>query len=711
MTLAGAALPRRDGTAKVTGAARFAGDHHAEGMLHGVLVGAPVPAGRLRSIDTAEARSLPGIVSVLTHLDLPRLGAPPVPEAASGRVPLQDDEVHHEGQPVALVLGETLEGTQHAASLVRIEVEATGFVPHPGTGGPEPELPRPSGYLIGEPDFGLGDADAALAGAAVTHEAVYVQPSRHANPMEPSATLAEWRDGTLTLIDAAQHVYGVRAVMAAVLDLPPERVRVLARHTGGGFGCKGLVWPHQMLAAVAARMMQRPVRIALTRAQMYSTVGYQPRVVQTIALGAGADGRLEGLSHEAINVTSVVDDYVENAIEASKSAYATDAMRLSQRVQRANVNLPTPMRAPAWGTGLWPLESAMNELAHRLGIDPLDLRLANYADTEPATGRPWSSNRLRECYEQGARAFGWRERPREPQRDGRWLVGHGMSGCSKVCELFPSESQVRLRADGSAVLETGFQDIGSGTLTIFPQIVGDVLGLEPGLVTCLMGDSDLPEAAPTYGSTSTMSVGASVLRAAEDVLAELRRRSGHDLDDAGGPGPGALAAAMRGAGLDELVGRGSFAPDEDSPYALSTFGAVFVEVGVDPDLGQLRLRRAVGRYSVGRIVNPRTAHAQMVGGIVWGWGKATLEASRQDERLGRWLSKDLSGVLLPVNADIPGDIDVDFISEVDEIATPVGGKGIGELGAIGVEAAVADAVFHATGIRVRELPITPAQLA
>ena len=305
--------------------------------------------------------------------------------------------------------------------------------------------------------------------------------------------------------------------------------------------------------------------------------------------------------------------------------------------------------------------------------------------------------------------FGWRPRPCGPERDGHWLVGQGMADCAMGCFRSPSTARVRLLADGSAVVETGTQDIGTGTLTIFPQIAADLLGLEPGLVSLRMGDTRLPEAGMTAGSSSTMGVGSAVMAATQDVLASLSKRLGRDLGPA--PGAGALAAAMREAGLEELAGEGEFAPDSDSPYAFHTFGAIFVEVGVDPELGIVRLRRAVGRYSAGRIVNPRTARSQMIGGIVWGWGKATMEASRHDPQLGRWVSKNLAGVALPVNADIPSSgIDVDFIDEVDDHASPVGGKGIGELGATGVDAAVADAVFDATGKRIRELPITPDKL-
>lgn len=703
----GAPLPRQDGPAKVTGAARYAADHVAEAMLHGVLVGAPTPAGRLLAIDPAAALQVPSVTHVLTHTEMPKLGVAPVPPASSVRTPMQDDEIDYEGEPIAIVLAHTLEAAEYAASLVHADVEAGPFTPHPHGDRANAVIPRESGYTSGPADAEHGDVEQAIASAPVRVEATYVQPSRHHNPIEPSATLAEWRDGTLTMVDATQWAYGVRIVMSALFGIRPEQVHVRSPHTGGAFGCKGIVWPHQTIAAAAAMVSGCPVRIALSRAQMYSIVPYQPQIVQTVSLAASDDGHLQAIEHESINVTSVSDDFVEYATAASQTTFAAPAIRVRQRVQRANVNLGTAMRAPVEGCGLWALGSAINELAAELEIDPIELRLANHADAHPFTGQPWSSKKLRECYEQGAQAFGWRRRPNEPGRDGPWLVGQGMADCAMGTFRFASTAHVRLHADGRAVIRSGTQDIGTGIVTILTQIVCGVLGLEPGLVDCEIGDTELPEAGPTFGSSSTMGVGAAAMAAAEDLLAKLRERSGHELGEA--PGGGALAAAMSAAGVEELVGVGSFTPEE-SPYALHTFGAIYVEIGFDTELGIIRLRRAVGRYSAGRIVNPRTARAQIVGGIVWGWGKATMEASHQDERHGRWLSKNLAGVALPVNADIPSDIDVAFIDEVDEHASPIGGKGIGELGATGVDAAVADAVFHATGKRIRALPITPDKL-
>jgi xanthine dehydrogenase YagR molybdenum-binding subunit len=695
----GQPLPRLDGREKVTGRARYAADHQLDGMLYGAFVTATVPAGRVRGIDATPATVAAGGVVVLTHEDMPRYGEAPEVISAGAHLPMQDDVIRYEGQPLAIALAETPEEAEHAASLVRVEVEPADFRPHPGPDDAGAVVPPESAYTWFPTSIEHGDVEAAIAGSPVLHEGTYVQPSRHHNPIETSATLAHWRDGTLTVIDAVQHVYGVQWVLCGVFGLEPEKVVVRSEHTGGGFGCKGFIWPHQVLTPAAALIVDRPVRIALRRSQMYGMVGYQPQVVQSIALAADDDGHLRALRHDSANVTAVYNDWVEYATEGTKSAYATPVMKLTQRVQRANVCLPTAMRPPTEGCGVFAIECAMNELADRLGVDPLELRLRNYAEVDPDSGKPWSSKELRACYREGAAAFGWRA---EPRREGNWILGQGMATCLHGgAPQAGSRARVRLRADGRAVVECGFQDIGTGTVTVVAQLVGDLLDVKPERVECRMGDTNLPEAAPTYGSTTTMSVGGAVIGAARKLRTDL----GLGEDDRWA----SISAAIRERGVEEVSAEGSFSPAEDSPAVMRTFGAVFVEVAVDPELGLLRLRRAVGRYSVGRIMNPRTARGQMVGGIVWGWGKAALEESRQDRRLGRWLSKDLAGVALPVNADIPAEVDVDFIDEFDA-ASPIGGKGIGEVGATGVEAAVVEAVFHATGRRIRKLPITPAKL-
>jgi len=722
----GEPLPRIDGSIKVTGAARYTADLRVPNMLHAVFVTAIIPAGRVTSVDKREALAEPGVVRVLTHDDMPRskvaIAGPPF---AHSFLPLQDDEVRHEGQPVALVLAETLEAAEAGAKKVSIRYEAR--TPKTPVAPLWPELdrialtPKNTGYFFLEPEFAKGDANEELRLAKTRVEGVYSQPSRHHNPMEPSAVLAQWEGDALTVYASTQHVYAVQRGLAALFGISSDRVRVISKHTGGAFGVKGLIWPQEALAALAAKTVGRPVRVVLSRANMYSFLGYQPRIVQKMALGADDRGVLAAVTHDVVNLTSMTDDFIEFATEASKSLYATRSMYLRQRAERAHVPMPTAMRAPVEGPGLWALESAMDELAVDLGVDPLDLRLANYAESDPATGAPWSSKKLREAYEEGARLFGWRDRPRAPRREGDWIIGHGMASCLMGTFRFPSRAQLTLRRDGTAVIATGTQDIGTGTLTIFPQIAADVLGLPSGNIALELGDTNLPEAGPAYGSSSTMGVGAAVLAAAQDVRSKLARlanlapkeavMTGGRIGLAGAAYGLPIADVMDHAGETEVIGTGAFDPAQHGAgYSMRTFGAVFVEVGVDPELGLLRLRRVVGSYSAGRIINPRTARAQLLGGIIWGWGMAAMEQSAFDVSLGRFLAKNLAGVAIPVNADIPPDITVHFVAETDDKASPIGGKGVGELGATGVAAAVANAVFHATGKRIRDLPITPDKL-
>jgi xanthine dehydrogenase YagR molybdenum-binding subunit len=439
----GEPLPRIDGPIKVTGAARYTADLRAANMLHGAFVTATIPAGKVLAIDRSDALADPGVVRVLTHEDMPApkttIAGPPF---AHSFLPLQDDAIRHEGQPIALVLGETLEAAEAGAQRVRVRYAPTTAQSPAAPIWSELDraavTPKNSGYFFFEPEFTKGNADHNLARAKHRIEAVYSQPSRHHNPMEPSAVLAQWDGDALTIYASTQHVFAVQTGLAALFGVPPERVRVISKHTGGAFGVKGLIWPQEALAAIAAKIVERPVRIVLSRADMYSFLGYQPRIVQKMGLGADEKGTLAGVTHDVVNLTSVTDDFIEFATEASKSLYSTPGMRLRQRAERAHVAMPTAMRAPVEGPGLWALESAMDELAVELGVDPLDLRLANYADTDPATGAPWSSKKLREAYEEGARLFGWRERSRAPQRDGDWIVGQGMASCLMGTFRFPS---------------------------------------------------------------------------------------------------------------------------------------------------------------------------------------------------------------------------------------------------------------------------------
>lgn len=698
----GQPLSRIEGKNKVTGRARYSGDVSVPGMLHAVIVGAPVASGRVISIDSKAALAHPGVVRVLTRVDMPKFGeiAPP---AAVLNLPLQTDEIRHEGEPVAIVLGETLEAAEEGAALVRVDVQR-GEMLIAGNGKQEP-VPQ-EGLPMGR-DFSKGDIAAGLTAATHRVRQTYQQPARHHNPMEPSSTLAEWHGDSVTMYDSVQAAYNVPPTVGAALGIPPENVRVIAPHTGGGFGCKGYVWPHQVLAAAAAKVVGRPVRLTLSRSHMYANVGYQPWMRQEVELGATADGKLTALRHEIVNSTAMLDTHFEPSSETSKCLYACPAILTKQRLERVSINLPTAMRAPVEGPGTWALESAMDELAVALKMDPLELRLRNYAETDPHTGKPWSSKKLREAYESAARRYGWLERHMRPRRDGNWVIGHGMATATMGSFRHAGGARVRLKDDGTAVIETGTHDIGTGTQTVFTQIAADTLAIPAERVSIVWGDTRLPRASPVYGSSATMTTGSAVMMAAREARAKLDKLA---------PGIKDHGAAMRKIGVSDIVGESQFtlphglsfnADGEGTPWAMRTWGAVFVEIGVDPDFGILRLRRVVASYSAGRIINPKTARSQLTGGIIWEWGKATMEESVQDPTHARWLAKNLSNVAIPVNADIPAELDVDFVDEYDEHASAIGARGIGELAATGVAAAVANAVFDAVGVRVRSLPILP----
>ena len=726
MTRIGEGLGRLDGPAKVTGAAHYAADFKAESQLHAVLVGATVAAGIVTATDTGAAVAVPGVQRVLVAGDLPRpaegFAGQSVPPLATHHLPLQDDRILYHGQPVAMVLADTLEAAEEAASRVRAEIEEEPWQ-HPEQAGAQ--TPEAASYAaLSSLDVGVGDIDAAVSDAAVTVAARYIQPSRHNNPMEPSAILAHWSGDQLTVHDSVQHLYAVQSALAAVFGIDPASVRVVCPHTGGGFGAKAFVWPHEILAAMAARVAGRPVKLVLTRAQMYANVGYQPWMSQDVTLAAGTNGALTGIRHDVINITALTDDYVEFGSVTAGALYASPAIATSQRVRRGHVNLPTFLRSPIDGPGTWALGCAMDELARATRTDPVDVRLLNYAEREPVSRRPWSSKKLVQAYVEGVRRFGWRDRPEGGTRDGHWRLGCGVADATQGQYRFPSRARLILDADGHLTIQAGFTDIGQGAPTIFPQVAASVLGLEPEAIELHAGDSTLPFAGPTFGSGTTIGMGAAVLDGARQLLARLADMAGWAIEEVTAS-DGRLRRGSQRIRLAELVARaggtitvegafnlpsGANVDAGPAEVATRTFGVVFVEVGVDESLGLVRLRRATGVYSAGQIINERTARSQMIGGIVWGWGMATSEASLLEPQLGRWHAQNLAGVALPVNADIPAAIDIAFIDETDDAAGPLGAKGIGELSATGVAPAVANAVFDAVGVRFRELPITPDRL-
>jgi xanthine dehydrogenase YagR molybdenum-binding subunit len=671
-------------------------------MAHAVIVPATRAKAQIAGIDLRDALVAPGVIAIFTHENAPRFGKVTVVLAEDSLPPLQNDRIRYEGQPVALVVAESLEQANAAARLVRIAYREEKFqVDFLAL----PDRSEPVTQFFGLPlDTAWGDAAKAWHEGPVKVEGVYLTADRHHNAIEPAATLALWEDGHLTVHDATQGVTEQRDALAQALGLDPARVRVKNGFIGGGFGGKLWGLPHQLLAAMAARELARPVRLVLTRAQSFTAHGYQAATRQTVALSARADGTLTSLRHEVTAAGAFVGDYMEAAGWDTHALYATPNFGIAHHRTRLDRMSPSSMRSPFGGVGLVPVEIAMDELADALGMDPLELRLKNYAEVDPANGAPFSSKRLRECYHEGARRFGWANRMPAPRtmRDGRDLIGYGMATAVLRAFRFPAAARVSIDRAGQVLVETGAHDVGQGLSTILRQIASDALGVPIERVDLSFADSALPTATFTGGSSTSMSVGSAVQRAAEDLQRKLAATGAND--------PDAYVRALATLNLARLSADGEWSPaaEVDAPSIFS-FGAVFAEVKIDRDIPVPRVSRVVGVYDAGRILNPRTAASQMSGGIIWGIGQALLERSDMDVHLGRFVSKNFAGYLVPVNADI-GEIDVSFVENFDPHASPLGARGIGELGAIGIGAAVANAVFNATGVRARDLPIRPEHL-
>jgi xanthine dehydrogenase YagR molybdenum-binding subunit len=736
MNAIGQPIARIDGRLKVTGGARYTADIPLADATHAAIVSSTIANGRTVSIDTSVAEKAPGVLGVFTHRNMPRMKPTPKPWShlhphGQSYLPLQDERIHYAGQPIALVVAATLDQATHAGTLIRIEYEAQ----RPVVFGPQTAK-----AAVDPPQFlwpvasSVGDAEKAIAAAAVRIKRTYTTPDRHHNQMEPHATTAVWdADGTLTLYETTQHIFGAKELVSIVLGIPPEKINVVSHFLGGGFGGKAYVWPHTLLAALAAQVLNRPVRVQLTRAQMYSMVGHQPATIQTIALGADRDGKLTGIRHDSISPTPVFDNYIEYAALVARSLWgASGGISTNHKVVHVNRNTPTPLRAPHEALGHFALESAMDELAYATGVDPVALRLLNDTEIDPHSGRPFSTRAMRKCLTAGAERFGWDKRTPEPasMRDGRHLIGQGMAGAIFTHWRWPAKARVTLKRDGSALVETGTHDLGTGTYTVMQQVAADTLGLAPDKVTVRLGDTRLPASHASIGSATMANAGASVMlaaKAARDRAIELSV-TGRNAPFAGAVRDdvvaidGTLVLASKNLnityvellarnGLVTLVGDGNYDPVEEAngPKAVFSFSAVFAEVRVDPDLGLVRLSRFVGAYDAGRIINPKTARSQAIGGIIWGVGQALLEQSETDPVTGRFLHRNYSGYLVPTNADIPR-LETLFVGEFDEEASPLGAKGLGELTAVAVAPAIANAVYHATGTRVRDLPITVEKL-
>jgi xanthine dehydrogenase YagR molybdenum-binding subunit len=645
-----------------------------------------------------------------------------------GPMVLQSDIIAYDRQPVAVVLADTFERAQHAASLVIVHYDRERPQTTFAMGTPY----KPKAVHGKDADTVRGDAAAALAAAAVRVDHVYTTPAEHHNPMEPHATIARWDGDSLTVYDASQGVFGVRTRLAGMFGIPPENVRVIAKFIGGGFGGKGSAWPHTILTAMAAKMIGRAVKIAIWRPQMWGSVGYRSPTIQRVALGAGADGRLVSTIHEVQGQTSQIDEFVESSGILTTMLYTSPALLVTHRVTKLNVGTPTYMRAPGESTGSFALESAMDELAIATNLDPIELRLRNYADMDQDAKLPFSSKSLRECYRAGADAFGWSRRTPAPgsMRDGRMFVGLGMASATYPTNRSAASALARIDAFGNAIVQSGGVDIGTGSYTAFSQVAAEALGIPVERITFGLGDTRMPNAPNAGGSQLTASVGSAVKLAALDARNKVAALAIADpRSPLAGAAPEALdakdgrlflkadpsrgetyAAIVERSGNVMVEGRADAKPgDEKKQYAMHAFGAQFAEVRVDPDLGTVRVVRQLGAFAAGRILNAKLAHSQYIGGMTFGLGMALLEETRRDDRTGRVMNANLSEYLLPVHADVPATEAI-LVEEVDPHVNEIGVKGIGEIGIVGAAAAIANAVYHATGKRIRDLPITPDKL-
>ncbi|MGW0333428.1 xanthine dehydrogenase family protein molybdopterin-binding subunit [Streptomyces sp. NPDC003011] len=683
----GTAHTRVEGRDKVTGAARYAGEIPFASLAHGWLVLSTVARGRVRALEDAPVLAMPGVVAVLHHGNAPRVhsdyvGLLGLPDRTAAV--FQQDRVPHVGWPVALVVADTSEQAREAAEALVVHYETE---PHDvDFSGEHPDAYPLDAHMPAVAE--KGDLEAGLAASAVVVDAEYTTPEEHHNPMEPHAATARWDGGRLEVVDSNQGTTWVAGELAQMFSLDPAAVRVRSEHVGGGFGSKGLR-AHQVAAVMAATVLRRPVRVVMTRRQMFSLAGYRSPTRQRLRLGADADGRLRALEHRSLSVTSTVHEFIEPAAAVARTMYDADAHHTVNRVVRLDVPTPTWMRAPGEAPGSFALESALDELAERCGIDPIDLRARNEPERGPVSGLPFSGRNLLACFREGARRFGWADRDPRPglRRDGRLLLGTGTAAASFPAGAAPSTAAVTAQADGTFTVRINAADIGTGARTALTLVAADALETAPEHVRVRIGDSDLGPAFIAGGSMGTRSWAWAVTAAA----AELRERLA--------PGTGIPPEGIT-VRSDTTEAVGALAQTERHSY-----GAQFAEVAVDPATGEVRVRRMLGIFAAGRIVNPLTARGQFVGGMTWGISMALHEEAVRDHAFGGHYGADLAGYHVASHADVPS-LEADWIDDPDP-DDPVGIKGIGEIGIVGAAAAIANAVWHATGVRHRDLPIRP----
>lgn len=734
-------LSRVDGAAKVTGAATYSAEYKVPGLVHGVLVTSTIAKGSITAIESQEAEAAPGVLAVISHLNAITVLGWPERKQPAGRAPVgtafrvfYDPFVYFDGQPVAMVVAGTHEQAVHAASLVRViykrETHQTHFEKNIHKAGVSLNVQRSKNSPFQDYERG---AAAMQGNTDVRIEAEYTIPTQHHQPLEPHAIIAVWEAGDkLTVYDKNQGVKSVQGQLAQAFKLPRENVQVISKYIGGAFGSGIRVWPHTMAAVMAARQLKRPVKLVLGREQMFTSVGYRPYTIQKISMVATKDGRLTGIVHEGKGQTSMYEEHLERTVLASRTLYACPHVSTRYRLLPLDVNTPTWMRGPGDATGMFALESAVDELAFALKMDPLEFRLKNYAESDPEKNLPWSAKSLRECYELGAEKFRWQNRMREPRSvtQNGWLMGYGMASSLYGFHRHPSKARAVMQADGSVIVQSATMDIGPGTGTAMTRIAAKVLGVNAKKVRFELGHSALPDAPGQNGSSTIPSVGSAVHVACEALKNKLialaremprgSRPAGQELssvirngevfgsaDDKEGV---SYADILKYHHLNELeVTEESKSGAEGNQYSMYSFGCHFVEVLVSPHTGEVRVTRVVTCADVGAIINYKTARSQSIGGVVGGIGMALMEHSAMDHRFGRYVTTDFASYHIPVHADIP-PIEVYYIDKPDEHVDPIGSKGLGEIAIVGVAAAVANAVFNATGKRVRELPITPDKL-
>jgi xanthine dehydrogenase YagR molybdenum-binding subunit len=727
----GQAMNRVDGPLKVAGRATYAYEHWEAGQpLYGFIVGATIGKGRITRIDTESAERAPGVRMVMTHLNAPVQGVrdESIPfEYWRAQPVLTGPDIHHYGEPVAVVVAATFEQARAAADLVDVEyVNGRGRFDFAAN---EDETYIPKVVNAGLPtDTAVGDFDAGFSNAAVRVDQRYTTPYELSMPMEPNACLVEPRGEDLVVYVSCQIVDAAQASIAGTLRMDPARIHIVTPFVGGGFGSKLGIHAETILAALAARALRQPVKVALTRQQIFHLVGMRPTSSQRVRLGAGRDGRLAALAHEVTMHTNPDNEYAEQTAATTRSLYAAPHRLTSHRLTPLDLPRGADVRAPGEAPGLLAVESAMDELAEALGMDPVELRIRNEPTVDPERDVPYSDRHLVDCLREGARRFGWEHRPATPAsvREGRWLVGYGMAAAIRGHFQGPTTVRVRLEADGTAVVQTDMTDIGTGTYTILTQVAADGLGLPPDRVRIELGRSELPSSWGSGGSWGAANSSTAVHRACaalrEKLLVAARgdaRSPLRGLDPAeavfshsnvciGGASEALseIVARNHPEGV-EAEGETRFMGDDPNyaAYSIHTYGAHFAEVGVDADTAEIRLRRMLGVFSVGRVLNPKTARSQLIGGMIWGASAALDEEAVVDPRSGAFVNRDLAQYLVPVHADIP-EIDAVVLDGYDDKANVLGAKGVGELGICGAGAAVANAVFNATGMRVRDFPIT-----